>query len=50
MKTNDTLVKISKMLSKHLRHKPDALGIRLEPGGWVDVNVLIQAFAKKVLS
>ena len=45
MKTNDTLVKISKMLSKHLRHKPDALGIRLESGGWVDVNVLIQAFA-----
>ena len=47
MKTNDTLVKISKMLSKHLRHKPDALGIRLEPGGWADVDILIQAFANK---
>ncbi len=47
MKTNDTLVKISKMLSKHLRHKPQALGITLEPGGWVEVNVLIEAFAKK---
>jgi len=37
------LVKISKYLSKHLRHQPDRLGITLEVGGWVDVDVLLKA-------
>ena len=37
------LVKISKYLSKHLRHDPDRLGITLEAGGWVKVDELIKA-------
>ena len=35
------LVKISKYLSKHLRHQPERLGITLAPGGWVDVELLL---------
>jgi putative RNA 2'-phosphotransferase len=38
-------VKISKYLSKHLRHKPDSIGLKLEPGGWVDVENLLMACA-----
>lgn len=37
------LLKISKYLSKHLRHEPDRLGITLEVGGWVGVDDLIKA-------
>lgn len=29
-------IKISKYLSKHLRHEPDRLGLTLAPGGWVE--------------
>lgn len=39
------LVKISKFLSKHLRHTPEALGLTLEAGGWVGVDALLQACA-----
>ncbi|HET6262436.1 MAG TPA: RNA 2'-phosphotransferase, partial [Chloroflexia bacterium] len=37
------LVKLSKYLSKHLRHTPEALGLTLEPGGWVPVDALLNA-------
>jgi putative RNA 2'-phosphotransferase len=37
------LVTISKFLSKHLRHQPEALGLTLAPGGWVEVVELLQA-------
>lgn len=37
------LVKISKYLSKHLRHQPERIGITLEPGGWVSVDELLKA-------
>lgn len=37
------LVKASKYLSRHLRHQPDALGLTLEPGGWVAVDALLAA-------
>lgn len=37
------LVKISKYLSKHLRHQPERIGITLEPGGWVRVDELLSA-------
>lgn len=37
------LVKISKYLSKHLRHQPERLGLTLEPGGWVAVDTLLKA-------
>ncbi len=38
-------VKISKYLSKHLRHAPDRLGLTLAPGGWVGVDELMSACA-----
>ncbi len=37
------LIKISKYLSRHLRHAPHDLGLELEPGGWVAVEDLLQA-------
>ena len=40
------LVKISKYLSKHLRHQPERLGLKLAPGGWVEVDALLAACAK----
>ncbi|MDZ8053428.1 MAG: RNA 2'-phosphotransferase [Aulosira sp. ZfuVER01] len=44
---NDSrLIKISKFLSKHLRHKPEDIGIKLAPGGWVAINELLTACAK----
>lgn len=38
-----TLVTVSKFLSKHLRHAPEAIGLTLEVGGWVTVHDLIDA-------
>ncbi len=43
---NSRLVKISKYLCKHLRHRPDSIGIQLAPGGWVPVNELLDACQK----
>ncbi|HEY9708078.1 MAG TPA: RNA 2'-phosphotransferase [Oculatellaceae cyanobacterium] len=40
---NSRLVKISKYLSKHLRHQPERIGIQLAPGGWVSVDELLAA-------
>ena len=40
------LVKISKYLSKHLRHQPERLGLTLQPGGWVPVADLLAARAR----
>ena len=37
------LVRISKYLSKHLRHNPQRLGLTLEAGGWVPVTDLLDA-------
>jgi putative RNA 2'-phosphotransferase len=39
------LVRTSKYLSKHLRHRPERLGLTLEPGGWVSVDELLEACA-----
>ena len=38
-------VRMSKFLSKHLRHQPDRLGLTLDEAGWVDVDTLIAAAA-----
>jgi putative RNA 2'-phosphotransferase len=38
-------IKISKYLTKHLRHTPDRLGLTLAPGGWVGVDELLAACA-----
>jgi putative RNA 2'-phosphotransferase len=43
---NSHLVKISKYLSKHLRHQPDRIGLKLAPGGWVAVDELLAACQK----
>jgi putative RNA 2'-phosphotransferase len=37
---------ISKYLSKHLRHQPERLGLKLLPGGWVNVENLLLAAAQ----
>lgn len=40
------LVRLSKYLSKHLRHAPERIGLTLAPGGWVEVSTLLVACAK----
>lgn len=40
------LVKISKYLSKHLRHHPERLDLELAPGGWVSIEALLPACTK----
>src|SRR5262249_40072040 len=37
---------VSKFLSKHLRHEPEALGLTLRPGGWVAIDDLLAAATK----
>lgn len=37
------LLKVSKYLSRHLRHDPDRIGIELDEHGWVEVDALLQA-------
>lgn len=34
--------RISKFLSYVLRHEPEAIGLELQPGGWADVDALLQ--------
>lgn len=36
-----TLVEVSKRLSYVLRHRPDAIGITLDPEGWTNIEVLL---------
>jgi putative RNA 2'-phosphotransferase len=43
--TPQQLVRTSKFLSLHLRHRPDQLGLQLQPGGWVDIEELLAAVA-----
>ncbi|MER7208721.1 RNA 2'-phosphotransferase [Streptosporangium sp. NPDC000239] len=38
-------VRISKYLAKHLRHRPERIGITLDAGGWVEVDTLLTAAA-----
>ncbi|MEW2396565.1 RNA 2'-phosphotransferase [Streptomyces sp. NPDC046862] len=38
-------VKVSKYLSKHLRHQPDRIGLTLADGGWVEIDTLLAAAA-----
>lgn len=39
-------VKVSKYLSKHLRHQPERIGLTLGEGGWVEIGTLIEAAAE----
>ncbi|GAB2733743.1 RNA 2'-phosphotransferase [Streptomyces bullii] len=36
-------VKVSKYLSKHLRHQPERIGLTLDESGWVEIDVLMAA-------
>ena len=38
----DRIVRTSKYLSYVLRHNPAALGLDLDPGGWADVDALLE--------
>lgn len=42
-------VRISKLLSLYLRHQPQALGLTLEPGGYVPVDALLAGLAREGL-
>lgn len=44
MDTQQT-TRLSKFLSQHLRHAPAAIGLHLDPGGWVAVADLLAACA-----
>lgn len=37
------LVRVSKYLSKHLRHDPGRIGVTLDAAGWVNVDILLDA-------
>lgn len=41
------LVKMSKFLSMVLRHKPEEIGLTLDPNGWADVDDLIRRANKR---
>jgi len=41
--------KTSKFLSLLLRHKPESIGLQLDPSGWADVKELIQKAQKLAL-
>lgn len=43
----DDLVRVSKLLSFLLRHRPDTLGLNLEAGGWVGLEALIERVNKR---
>ncbi|WP_251094111.1 RNA 2'-phosphotransferase [Streptomyces sp. Caat 7-52] len=36
-------VKVSKYLSRHLRHQPERIGLTPDPAGWVEIDTLITA-------
>ncbi|UQX02055.1 RNA 2'-phosphotransferase [Streptomyces sp. RerS4] len=38
-------VKVSKYVSKHLRHQPERIGLTLDPHGWVEIDELLSAAA-----
>ncbi|MCC3152114.1 RNA 2'-phosphotransferase [Hymenobacter sp. BT770] len=38
-------IRLSKFLSRHLRHAPAAIGLTLQEGGWVGVDELLAACA-----
>ncbi|MET7286806.1 RNA 2'-phosphotransferase [Streptomyces sp. NPDC005573] len=39
------VVKVSKYLSKHLRHQPGRIGLTLDAAGWVGIDTLLAAAA-----
>ena len=47
MGNQKNLTKISKYMSLILRHKPDVIGLALDPHGWADVGKLIRGIQGK---
>jgi putative RNA 2'-phosphotransferase len=45
MSSRERHVQASKYLARHLRHAPGAIGLVLEPGGWVEIDRLLAACA-----
>lgn len=43
--THRERTRVSKFLSLYLRHQPEALGLALEPGGWVAIDALLRGAA-----
>jgi putative RNA 2'-phosphotransferase len=41
--SSDTLVAVSRVLSKLLRHEPGLVGVRLDANGWADVEQLLSS-------
>ena len=41
------VVRYSKFLSLILRHRPEEVGVTLDPAGWVDVDVILAALQKR---
>ncbi|MGV9537344.1 RNA 2'-phosphotransferase [Streptosporangium sandarakinum] len=39
------MVRVSKYLAKHLRHRPERIGIELDEHGWVEIETLLAAAA-----
>ncbi|NBE55918.1 RNA 2'-phosphotransferase [Streptomyces boluensis] len=39
------IVKVSKYLSKHLRHEPERIGLTLDTAGWTEIDALLEAAA-----
>ncbi|MFM9445251.1 RNA 2'-phosphotransferase [Streptomyces acidiscabies] len=45
MTTDHRTLKVSKYLSKHLRHQPERIGLRLDDAGWTEIDTLLRAAA-----
>lgn len=46
---NSDLTKVSKYMSLILRHKPEVIGIKLDPHGWAEVDALLAGMSKKYM-
>jgi len=42
----DPIIDTSKRLSYVLRHRPDSIGVTLDPNGWIDVDALLAALGR----
>ncbi len=42
-------VRLSRRLSRHLRHRPDEIGLTLDARGWADVEAVLQGLARSGL-
>jgi len=42
----DRHVKVSKFLSKHLRHSPARIGLEMDAAGWIEIEHLLRQCAK----